>query len=59
MTILLGEPLDSLLNHDTYILSPHTLNLVGASLSEPHTSVTAFAEVVCMSVCLSVRGHIP
>ena len=24
---------------------------VGASLSEPHTSVTAFAEVVCMSVC--------
>ena len=27
--------------------------LIGASLSEPHTSVTAFAEVVCMSVCLS------
>ena len=27
----------------------------GASLSEPHTSVTAFAEVVCMSAC----GHIP
>ena len=26
--------------------------LVGASLSEPHTSVTAFAEVVCMYVCL-------
>ena len=24
--------------------------LVGASLSEPHTSVTAFAEVVCMYV---------
>ena len=29
--------------------------LIGASLSEPHTSVTAFAEVVCMSAC----GHIP
>jgi len=24
--------------------------LIGASLSEPHTSVTAFAEVVCMYV---------
>ena len=33
--------------------------IIGASLSEPHTSVTAFAEVVCMYVCLSVRGHIP
>ena len=29
--------------------------IIGASLSEPHTSVTAFAEVGCMSVC----GHIP
>ena len=28
------------------------LGLIGASLSEPHTSVTAFAEVVCMYVCL-------
>ena len=27
-------------------------NIVGASLSEPHTSMTAFAEVVCMYVCL-------
>ena len=27
-------------------------NIVGASLSKPHTSVTAFAEVVCMYVCL-------
>ena len=26
--------------------------IIGASLSEPHTSVTACAEVVCMSVCL-------
>ena len=26
--------------------------IIGASLSEPHTSVTAFAEVVCMYVCL-------
>ena len=25
--------------------------VIGASLSEPHTSVTAFVEVVCMSVC--------
>ena len=31
-----------------------SLPIIGASLSEPHTSVTAFAEVVCMSVC----GHI-
>ena len=31
--------------------------LIGASLSEPHTSVTAFAEVsVC--VCMSACGHI-
>ena len=29
-------------------------SLIGVSLSEPHTSVTAFAEVVHMSVCLSV-----
>ena len=28
------------------------ISFVGASLSEPHTSVTAFAEVVCMYVCL-------
>ena len=28
------------------------LTLIGASLSEPRTSVTAFAEVVCMYVCL-------
>ena len=26
--------------------------IIGASLSEPHTSVTAFVEVVCMYVCL-------
>ena len=25
--------------------------VIGASLSEPYTSVTAFVEVVCMSVC--------
>ena len=31
------------------------IGLVGAGLSEPHTSVTALAEVVCMYVC----GHIP
>jgi len=33
----------------------HTLPVIGASLSEPHTSVTAFVEVVCMWV----RSHIP
>ena len=26
--------------------------LIGASLSEPHTSMTAFVEVVCMYACL-------
>ena len=26
--------------------------LIGATLSEPHTSVTALAEVVCMYVCM-------
>ena len=26
--------------------------MIGVSLSEPHISVTAFAEVVCMYVCL-------
>ena len=34
--------------------------IIGASLSEPHTSVTALRDAyVCLSVCLSVRGHIP
>ena len=34
-----------------HALSVRTLLLIiGASLSEPHTSVTAFAEVVCMFV---------
>ena len=32
----------------TYLI----LVIIGASLSEPHTSVTALAEVVCMYVCL-------
>ena len=32
----------------------NTSKLIGASLSEPHTSVTALAEVVCMYVCLFV-----
>ena len=27
-------------------------SIIGASLSEPHASVTALAEVVCMYVCL-------
>ena len=31
-------------------------HLVGASLSEPHTSVTSL-QVVC--VCMSACGHIP
>ena len=30
------------------------VRVIGASLSEPHTSVTAFVEVVCMSACLLV-----
>ena len=30
------------------------INVIGASLSTPHTSMTAFAEVVCMYVCLLV-----
>ena len=30
------------------------LSMIGASLSEPHTSVTAFAEVVCIYVCMYV-----
>ena len=33
--------------------------VIGASLSEPHTGVTALRTCVCMSVCLSVCGHIP
>ena len=28
------------------------VNLIGASLSEPHTSMTALRMCVCMSVCL-------
>ena len=36
-------------------MGPGNEAIVGASLSEPHTSVTAFAEVVCMSAC----NHIP
>ena len=28
------------------------VRVIGTSLSEPHTSVTAFPEVVCMSACL-------
>ena len=34
--------------------------VVGVSLSEPHTSVTALQDAsVCMHVGLSVCGHIP
>ena len=34
--------------------------LIGASLSEPHTSVTALLDAcVCMHVCMSACGHIP
>ena len=34
----------------------HLMKLIGASVSEPHTSVTALRDAcVCMSVC----GHIP
>ena len=38
-------------------------HIIGTSLSEPHTSMTAFVEVVCMYVCMYVYmyacGHIP
>ena len=40
------------------VLEACLLGFIGASLSEPHTSVTAFAEVVCMSVC-TVCSYIP
>ena len=53
----------------TFTLSPPVIKMpllfkvsavvIGASLSEPHTSVTALRTCVCMSVCLSVCGHIP
>ena len=33
--------------------------LIGASLSEPHTSVTALRTCVCMLACLLACGHIP
>ena len=33
-----------------------TEGLIGASLSEPHTSMTALLDVC---VCMFVRGHIP
>ena len=33
--------------------------IVGASLSEPHTSGTALRTCVCMSVCRFACGHIP
>ena len=33
--------------------------LVGASLSEPHTSMTALRRCVCMLACLHACGHIP
>ena len=34
------------------------LLLIGASLSEPYTSVTALLDA-CVCICLSVCGHIP
>ena len=34
------------------------LPLIGASLSEPYTSVTALLDS-CVCICLSVCGHIP
>ena len=33
--------------------------LIGANLSEPHTSVTVLRTCVCMSACLLACGHIP
>ena len=38
----------------------HVANIpIGASLSKPHTSVTALHTCVCMYVCLLACGHIP
>ena len=37
----------------------HAFSIFGASLSEPHTSVTALLDpCVCMYVCLFACGHI-
>ena len=36
------------------------MSIIGASLSEPHTSVTALQKVcVCPLACLLACGHIP
>ena len=44
-------------NSNCKLSSCHTcvVNLIGVSLSKPHTSVPALAEVVCIFAC----GHIP
>ena len=34
-------------------------SVIGASLSEPHTSGTALRTCVCMFACLLACGHIP
>ena len=42
------------LNNFTHYITYLWVILVGASLSKPHTSVTAFVDVVCMYVCMYV-----
>ena len=36
-----------------------SVEIIGASLSEPHTNVTALRKCVCIRACLLVCGHIP
>ena len=44
----------------TTVLSVDTCVFIGASLSEPHTNVTALRTRVCMLVCLFVwTDHLP
>ena len=39
---------------------PQVYNVIGATLCEPHASVTALLDAcVCKYVCMSACGHIP
>ena len=42
------------LGNQSFYFARTNVPLIGASLSEPHTSVTALRTCVCMSVCLFV-----
>ena len=41
------------------VIVKRRLDIIGASLSEPHTSVTALRKCVCIRACLLACGHIP